>query len=92
MKFIYRNWKKFCIALRNAGFQSLRADQVEPSMTNYIVLKHDVETDVKHAYDIACIEHETGHCGSYYVQAYLLEKESNITLLKKMQDMEQKLI
>lgn len=87
MNFVFKNWRKFCTALREVGFQSVSADRIESSMTKYIVLKHDVETDVKRAYDIACIEHETGHCGSYYVQAYLLKQENNVNLLKKMQDM-----
>jgi hypothetical protein len=87
MNFVYRKWKKFCVGLREAGFQSLRADQINGSTANYIVLKHDVETNVKRAYDIACIEHEAGHCGSYYVQAYLLKQDRNIALLQKMQEM-----
>jgi hypothetical protein len=53
----------------------------------YVVLKHDVETDVEKAYKLAEIEHKYGHKGSYYIQAYLMNSEKNICLLKKMQDM-----
>ena len=87
MNFVYKNWRKFCIALRKTGFQSIPANRIDSSVSKYIVLKHDIETDVKRAYDIACIEHETGHCGSYYVQAYLLKQENNVALLKKMSEM-----
>ncbi len=87
MKFSYKNWRRFCTELRKVGLQSVPANKIDGSMKEYVVLKHDVETNVKHAYDIACIEYENGHCGSYYVQAYLLEKDANIELLKKMQDM-----
>ena len=87
MNFTYKKWKSFCVGLREAGLRSIPANQVDASGANYIVLKHDVETNVKRAYDIACIERDTGHCGSYYVQAYLLNQESNVALLKKMQAM-----
>lgn len=83
----YKKWRKFCAQLREKGFQSVPACQLDASELKGIVLKHDVETNVKRAFEIARIEHENGHCGSYYVQAYLLDKERNVQLLKKMQEM-----
>ena len=53
----------------------------------YLVLKHDVETNVAHALQIAKIEHKHGHRGTYYVQAYLLDGAENIAMLRQMQDM-----
>jgi hypothetical protein len=61
----------------------LKNQTVEP----YLILKHDVETNVPHAYKLAEIENKYGHRGSYYVQAYLIEDKNNIALLKKMQRM-----
>ncbi len=89
MIFIYRYWDKFCEQLHKNGFHSIPAKMLisEKIKYNYVVLKHDVETNVAGALRMAEIEHKWGHSGSYYVQAYLLEDEKNILMLKKMQDM-----
>lgn len=86
MIFVYSNWEKFCNKLAEKGLNSVTAKSItEKSIEgNYIVLKHDVETNVSSAYEIAKIENKYGHCGSYYVQAYLMEEPKNILLLKKM--------
>ena len=88
MIFVRKAWKKFCRTLQGGGHISIPASQVnEATAPNYLVLKHDVETNVKKAFEIAKIEHEFGHCGSYYVQAYLLKDEKNVAMLQKMQEM-----
>ena len=87
MKFIYRTWDAFCRDLSEAGMQSIPACEVTAQNIRYVVLKHDVETCVSHAYRMAQIEHRYGHRGSYYVQAYLMQKQKNIVLLQEMQRM-----
>ena len=89
MIFTYRYWDDFCERLHKEGFHSIPAKLLmsEKPISNYVVLKHDVETNVANALQMAEIEHKWGHSGSYYVQAYLLEEEKNIVMLKKMQDM-----
>lgn len=87
MIFTYKKWDKFCANLKDKHIISIPACRIEQAQPSYLVLKHDVETNVKHAYSIAKIEHKYGHCGSYYVQAYLLNDENNVQLLKKMQKM-----
>ncbi len=87
MIFTYKKWDEICRRLKDKGLCSIPACDVCAQSGNYIVLKHDVETDVSHAYEIAKTENKYGHRGSYYVQAYLLEIESNIKLLKAMQQM-----
>lgn len=87
MIFNYKKWEKFCNSLKNKGVQSIPARMVDGTTKKYIVLKHDVETNVKKAFDLALIEYKNDHCGSYYVQAYLLNDEKNVDLLKKMQKM-----
>lgn len=87
MIFVYKKWKSFCKKLSEENKVSIPACEVKTDSGNYLVLKHDVETDVPHAYEIAKIESSFGHRGSYYVQAYLLEDKKNIELLKKMQQM-----
>ena len=85
MIFTFRKWNAFCKTLKQRGLLSIPAKDVRVSP--YLVLKHDVETNVKKAYKMAMIEHRHGHRGSYYVQAYLLKNPKNILLLSKMKKM-----
>ena len=87
MIFTYKKWDAFCAHLINKGIKSIPAKNVSQQQTEYLVLKHDVETDVRKAYRMASIENYHGHCGSYYIQAYLLEKSENVSLLQKMKEM-----
>ena len=87
MILVYKKWDHFCNILAEKMFQCIPAKDVSGKTSNYIVLKHDVETDVSKAYELAKIEHKYGHRGTYYVQAYLLDDVQNIELLKKMQAM-----
>lgn len=87
MVFVYRKWENFCKRLAEKGIKSIPAREVNGSITNYLVLKHDVETDVSKAFSMAEIEFKYGHRGSYYVQSYLMNDEKNVALLKEMQGM-----
>ena len=87
MIFNYKKWDEFCKDLYEAGRISIPACEVNSSKHGYIVLKHDVETDVSRALELASIEHKYGHRGSYYVQAYLMNQARNIDILKQMQKM-----
>ncbi len=89
MIFVVKNWKKICTNLADAGRVSvpLKERLEEKGSEGFLTLKHDVETNVPKAHRLAKIETELGHRGSYYVQAYLLEKEENVKLLQEMQDM-----
>ena len=85
--FYYRNWEEFCECLLKSGVTICTAEQSLrlPKNVRFVVLKHDVETFVPNAYRLASIEHRYNICGSYYVQAYLLNDPENVKLLKEMQ-------
>lgn len=87
MIFVHSVWDDFCKRLHTHDVHSIPACEVASAMRHYLVLKHDVETNVRRAYKMALIEKKYGHCGSYYVQAYLLEDPKNVEILKKMQQM-----
>lgn len=87
MMFLFKYWESFCKELTDRGVKSIPACEVNADIQNYLVLKHDVETNVPNAHKIAQIEKKYGHRGSYYVQAYLLESEDNIKLLQEMRNM-----
>ena len=87
MIFVYKKWEAFCRALSEGGRTSIPAHEVTFATVDYLVLKHDVETNVGNAYRMAEIEHRYSHRGSYYVQAYLLQNAENVALLEKMREM-----
>ena len=87
MIFVYKKWDEFCKKLSENGIYSIPSKDVNKDTKGYIVLKHDVEDDVKRALELAKIEHKYGHKGSYYVQAYLMNNEKNIKMLQEMQMM-----
>lgn len=61
MIFVYKKWDDFCRALEQKGIRSIPAKEVNEEMSRYLVLKHDVETDVGRALTMAKIEHKYGH-------------------------------
>ncbi len=87
MIFTYKKWNRFCKELKNKNIISKPAKDVNSESKVFLVLKHDVETNVKKALKMAKIESKYGHCGSYYVQAYLMTKTKNISMLKQIQKM-----
>ena len=87
MIFVYRKWNDFCKKLKERSILSIPAEKVTKDLDSYLVLKHDVETNVKKAFKMAKIEQKYGHRGSYYVQAYLMNDDKNIEMLKEMQRM-----
>lgn len=88
MNLTFKKWTEFTRVLADAKLSGITAaDTLQNNSRLFVVLKHDVETNVKKAYQMAKIEHSFGHCGSYYVQAYLLSNEKNIEMLRKMQQM-----
>lgn len=89
MIFVYKKWEAFCSKLSEMGVHSITASEVLKGNVEkkYVILKHDVETDVPKAYKMAIIEKKYGHIGTYYVQAYLLEKADNVKLLAQMKNM-----
>ena len=92
MNFVFRNWSKFCKKLNREDKISVTAKEVfnKEVSENYIVLKHDVESKVKKALHIARIEANFSHCGSYYVQAYLLRNKKTSLCLKKFNNSDTK--
>ena len=85
MIFIYKAWEQFCANLKELNLISIPACDV--GKKQYFVLKHDVETNVASALQMAVIENKYGHRGSFYVQAYLLEERQNIEMLRKIQEL-----
>ena len=85
--FLYKQWEMFCRALDNNDIHSVTAVSLLEGNVNkeeFLVLKHDVETNPSKALKLAEIENRYFHKGSYYVQAYLLNDKKNIEVLNKI--------
>ncbi len=84
--FIYSIWDEICLEISKSK-KCIRVDQVleQSSNSEWIVVKHDVETNVKKAVQLAEIEYNHGIQATYYVQADLLK--DNVEQLKKIQSM-----
>lgn len=87
MIFNYKKWEEFCRNLHDIGMISIPACEVNGNQSRFIVLKHDVETNIQRAVELAKIEHQFGHRGSYYIQAYLLNDNRSIDLLNTIKTM-----
>jgi len=81
--FTYENWEKVCKSLA-LEFHCIRADEIllQDKNEKWLVVKHDVETDVSKAVKLAEIEHQYDIKATYYVQADLLI--DNMGLLQKI--------
>lgn len=88
MMFVYKKWEVFCKNLSEKKIHSKTAYNVLKNKDKkFLILKHDVETNPQKALDMAKIENKYGHCGVYYVQAYLLESKENIDILKRIKEL-----
>jgi len=83
--FLYKNWDRFCSNL--ADKNCIRADEIteKNTISNWICVKHDVETNVAKALKIAQIENKYNIRATYYVQSYLLD--DNLSTLRKIADL-----
>jgi hypothetical protein len=87
--FVYNQWEDFCKKIKDIGVCSVTASSVLKTKQDkpFLILKHDVETNPSKALKLAQIESKYSHRGSYYVQAYLLNNEKNIKILKRIQEL-----
>ena len=86
--FIYKNWELFCSRIRELEiktYTAVEALSISSKDNQYIIIKHDVETNVHKALIIAQIESEFDIKTTFYVQSYLLNSSKNIRMLKEIQ-------
>lgn len=74
MKFVQSEWNRFCSSLDSSICFTVSELPNLPSSYRWIAIKHDVETNVNRAHDIALIEARYGIRSTFFVQADLLEK------------------
>lgn len=82
--FTYQNWNYFCSEIEKRNIKTYTAkDLIKQKKQNFVIIKHDVETNVEKALKLAQIENEFNIKATYYVQSYLLNDE-NINYLKEI--------
>ncbi|MCF7906873.1 hypothetical protein K9K85_01155 [Patescibacteria group bacterium] len=84
--FTHKKWDQLCSLLKTrANIPFIKArDACDERGPKHIILKHDVETNLKKALDIAKIEHRYNLPSTFYIQAYLLSNKKNIEILEKI--------
>ena len=88
--FLYSEWNYFCTKIKELNIKTYTAKEalkINKKNKVFLIIKHDVETNVKKAYEIALIESNHNINSTYYVQSYLLKNNDNIIILKKMIDL-----
>ncbi len=80
--FSYSYWEDICIQLSKHRKCVLAQEILSQKEDDWVVIKHDVETNVSKALAIAKIEAKHEIKATYYVQSYLLD--DNILLLKEI--------
>jgi hypothetical protein len=73
MKFVQSEWDRFCSSIDSTKCVTISELPDLSRSQSWLAIKHDVETNVKRAYDIACIEARHGIRSTFFVQAELLE-------------------
>ncbi|MDH3635825.1 MAG: hypothetical protein OES20_14085 [Gammaproteobacteria bacterium] len=78
--FVFSKWDGFCKFIFDNKLKCIRADEIQVQIpdSKWIAIKHDVETDVNKALQMAKIECKYGIRATYYVQSYLLESNSSV--------------
>jgi len=83
--FIYTIWDEICKEL--SSLKTIKVNEIlqQENDSKWIVIKHDVETDVNKALVLAKIEHKYGIEATYFVQADLVE--SGFKILQEIQQL-----
>ena len=85
--FVYKEWERFCSKIYNLDVKcatAYEALELSKFPDQYVIIKHDVETNVEKALKLASIENKYNIRATYYVQSYLIESIKNIKLLKEI--------
>lgn len=88
--FIFKEWEIFCSQIFDLNIRSITALEaltLSKTSEKYLIVKHDVETNVEKALKLAQIENKYAVRATYYVQSYLLKNLNNVETLKKIKDL-----
>lgn len=72
MKLLHREWERFCSSIDAARCVTVSELPELPEINSWIAIKHDVETNVERALQIAAIEARYSIRATYFVQSDLL--------------------
>ena len=76
--FVYSYWDSLCFDI-SKKYKTIRANEILDNLdNNWLVIKHDVETNVAKALKLAEIEHAHNIQATYYVQADLVKENYKI--------------
>jgi len=89
--FTYKSWENFCSTLKDMNIRCITVKDVTKNvineLNNFVIIKHDIETNVKKALDIATIENKYNVKATYYFQGYLLNENQNVKMMKSIKEL-----
>jgi len=85
MRLIHKEWDRFCASVDAGRCVTISELPDLSSETNWLAIKHDVETNVERALQIAKIEAKHGIAATFFIQSYLLK--GNEKLLKEIAEL-----
>lgn len=78
MKLLHREWERFCSSIDSARCVTISELPCLTGTSPWVAIKHDVETNVERALQIATIEANHSIRATYFVQSYLLCDNENL--------------
>ncbi len=78
MKLLHKEWERFCSSIDAARCVTVSELPSLAETTSWISIKHDVETNVSRALQIAVIEAKYSIRATYFVQSYLLDANKEL--------------
>lgn len=78
MKLLQREWDRFCSSIDAARCVTISELPCLTGTNSWVAIKHDVETNVDRALQIATIEAKYSIRATYFVQSYLLSKNESL--------------
>jgi len=86
-----KNYKDFINEFLLNGYRVVMFDSFDASKKNQLILRHDIDFDIKAAYEIAVIEHELNVKSTFFFllrgDFYNLINSENYDLVKKIESL-----
>ncbi len=87
----FREYGKFCQKIEKSGVRTFTAryacDHPDVFNSQFLIIKHDVESNLAKAFKLSRIEHQYGIHSTYYIHSFFLDEPGNISMLHEMVQM-----
>jgi len=82
------DYKKFLKKFKEKGYEFISFDDLDLNSSSQLILRHDIDFDIKSAYEIAKIEYKENISSTYFFllrnESYNFFSKTNISLVKEI--------